>query len=186
MYNDYRAQGYTPIAVNVYQAQNVVKTYARQYTFPFLCDASGIAWNLYNISGSIPLNYVIDTAQVVVGRMVGFTESSIRGWITPYLTGIEESHPEPVLGLALTATPSPASRPVTLRYSVERGGDVNLRVYSTAGTLVRTLYTGSSTGASSVMWNLTDASGRRVPNGLYVCELSGTAGSVRTTVAVTK
>jgi len=91
-----------------------------------------------------------------------------------------------VSGLALTATPSPASRSVTLRYSVERGGDVALRIYSTAGTLVRTLSTGSASGASSVVWNLTDASGRRVPNGLYVCELSGAAGSVRTTVAVTK
>jgi hypothetical protein len=184
MYNDYRDQGYVPLAINLGQSVSIVKTYARQYTFPFLRDPSSVAWNLYNINNYIPLNYVLDTAQIVVGRMASWNETTIRGWITSSLTGLEESRPAVVTGLELSATPSPASRSAEVRYNVERAGNVTLRVFSTSGTLVHTLFKGSADGRSSVTWNLDDASGRHVPNGLYVCELSGAAGAVRTTVSV--
>jgi len=86
MYDDYRLNGFEPIAVNVFQDTEIVKQYARQYDFMFLSDQSGVAWNLYTMNNYIPLNYVIDPEQKVVGSMEGFSESTIRSWIEPYLS----------------------------------------------------------------------------------------------------
>lgn len=86
MYEDYRLHGFEPIAINLFQDTTIFKQYARQYDFMFLRDQSGDAWNLYKMNNYIPLNYVIDPDQKVVGSMEGFNESTIRYWIEPYLS----------------------------------------------------------------------------------------------------
>jgi hypothetical protein len=179
LYNEYHAGGFEPLAINLGEGLATVKLYARQYSFTFLRDQSYTAWNLYNISGYIPLNYVIDTAQIVVGGEAQFNEAHIRSWVTPYL-GVEDI---PVPAVQITGVvPSPANRPVTVRYSADKPGRAALRIYSCTGELVRTMPGGSG----SITWDLRDASGRRVPNGLYVCEVTTQAGSARTAVSVVR
>jgi len=86
MYDDYRLNGFEPIAVNLWQDTAIFKQYARQYGFTFLIDQNGGVWDLYKMNSYVPLNYVIDPDQKVVGSMEGFSESTIRGWIEPYLS----------------------------------------------------------------------------------------------------
>lgn len=170
MYDDYHTQGYEPLAINLSESNDIVKSFARQYDFTFLRDA-GTVWNLYKINGYIPLNYVIDTSQsqLVVGRMEGFTEPTIRGWIESYLTGISEDKGQVTL------------RPINVRHNPTHGqvviqapvylGVVTARIYSTNGQLVRVL---KGTGRAGVTWNLQDNLGQRVANGVYVCQLNNT------------
>lgn len=184
MYDEYGAQGYVPLAINLFQDMNsVVKVYARQYTYPFFRDG-GPAWSAYRMNGYIPLNYVIDTAGIVVGSMEGFNESLIRSWIEPYLTGVKEERgaavPEPV-----RVFPNPAGVSQRLSFSLPAAGPVTVRVYSASGELVRTVFSGTlPMGNQSVAWNLTDDAGRLVPNGLYFYEVAAGASSVRMKASV--
>jgi hypothetical protein len=181
LYDEYHAQGYEPLAINLFQDMNsVVKPYARLYDYQFLRDA-GTVWNQYKINSYIPLNYVIDTAQIVVGRMEGFTESTIRSWIEPNLMGIHEHQMPQPLQFALAGS-SPATGRSAVRFSLPQAGNVSLRVYSSSGSLVKTVFDGTlAAGSNTLNWNLADNGGRPVANGLYVYEL--VSGS---TVALTK
>lgn len=162
--------------------ESVVKPYARQYTYPFLRDP-GTAWNLYKMNSYIPLNYVIDTAGVVVGSMEGFNEATIRSWIEPYLTGVVE---ERGVRLELAgATPSPATGRQTVKFNLPMAGNATLRVYSSAGQLVRTLVAGSrEAGSNVVTWDLRDDGGRLVGNGTYVYQLTAAGRSARMKTSV--
>ncbi|MEO0020527.1 MAG: FlgD immunoglobulin-like domain containing protein [candidate division WOR-3 bacterium] len=171
MFDEYGEMGFVPLSINLWEnMETVVKPYARQYTYPFFRDG-GSMWSLYNISNSIPLNYVIDTAGIVVGGMVGFNEYTIRSWIEPYL-GVAENNKEP-LPKFTTVSPNPANRTQQIRFTLPNAGNVTLRVYSVSGELIRTVFHGSlNPGAQVISWNLTDDQGRFVPNGLYFYELS--------------
>jgi len=184
MYDEYGPYGFEPIAINLWQDMNtVVKTFARQYSFTFLRDA-GTAWNLYKITNSIPLNFVVDTAGIVVGGMVGFTESTIRAWIEPYLTGVSETPRVQPLEFAVLGA-NPAVGRSMVRFSLPKATNVTLRVYSTSGALVRTLVNGQMpAGANTVNWDLCDESGRRVGNGLYVYALTRGSQVARVKVSV--
>ena len=186
MYDEYSGQGYEPLAINLGQnMETVVKVYARQYTFPFLRDA-GTAWSLYNINNGIPVNYVIDTAGVVVGGMAGFSESTIRGWIEPYLTGVSETPAvSPIEFSAIGANPVVGHSAV--RFNLPKAANVSLRVYSTSGALVRTLCSSQMpAGANTVNWNLQDNAGRPVGNGLYLYELAAGSQVAHAKVSVLK
>lgn len=154
-----------------------MKVYARQYTYPFLRDP-GTAWQRYRMNGYIPLNYVVDTAGLVVGSMEGFDEYTIRNWIEPYLTGVAEER-SPVLSFA-DVFPSPAAGTQTIRFNLPTAGNVTLRVFASSGELVRTLLSGNTAaGSLLVKWDLRGDDGKQVRNGTYFYELSGTGGSVR-------
>ncbi|MCX6740825.1 MAG: T9SS type A sorting domain-containing protein [Candidatus Parcubacteria bacterium] len=170
MWQDYHDLGYEPLAINLGEAMSTVKVYARQYDFQFLSDANYVVWGLYKINNSIPLNYVIDTSQnqLVIGRMEGFNETTIRGWIEPYLVGIGEGKNESALQ-PISVRPNPTSRSVTIQFTPAHSGAVTARIYSTSGQLVRTLRGAGQTG---IIWNLQDDSGQKVANGVYVCQLN--------------
>ncbi|MGQ9677922.1 MAG: FlgD immunoglobulin-like domain containing protein [bacterium] len=180
MYDEYGAQGYVPLAVNLFQDMNsVVKVYARQYTYPFFRDG-GPAWSAYRMNGYIPLNYVIDTAGLVVGSMEGFNEGTIRSWIEPYLTGVKEENPQAAPEFKLVF-PNPAGRSQFLSFTLPGARPVTVRVYSTSGELVRTVFSGIlGAGSQTIEWNLTDEHGRSVPNGLYFYEVVAGSNRVRT------
>jgi len=167
MWLDYHDRGYEPLAINLWEDMNTIKFYARQYSFMFLRDA-GSVWNLYKINGYTPLNYVLDTAQIVVGRMEGFNETTIRGWIEPYLVGIGEGRNESALQ-PISVRPNPTRGPVTIRLMPSPSGVVTARIYSASGRLVRAL---KGAGQTGVTWNLQDNSGQRVANGVYVCQFN--------------
>jgi len=184
MYDEYGERGFVPLSINLWEnMETVVKPYARQYTYPFFRDG-GSMWNLYNISNSIPLNYVIDTAGIVVGGMVGFNEYTIRSWIEPYLTGVAERKALP-LPKFISVSPNPANRTQRISFNLPDAGNVSLRVYSATGELVRTLLNGSLTAGSQIVsWNLTDDQARLVPNGLYFYELAAGKYNVRMKTSV--
>ena len=174
MYDEYRSQGFLPLAINLGEdMETVVRYYARQYTYPFLRDEADMAWNIYKMNGSIPLNYVIDTVGLVVNSMEAVFDSlTIDGWIQLYLTGVEEtSAVQPIEFSAVGANPVVGHSAV--RFSLLKAANDTLRVYSTSGALVRTLCRGQmSAGTNMVNWDLHDDAGRSVGNGLYLYELS--------------
>jgi len=187
MYAAYRNRGFLPLAINLGEdMETVVKYYARQHTYPFLRDEGNLAWNLYKMNGSIPLNYVVDTAGRIVNSMEGYDYSAIEGWITPYLTGVEEAPTaQPMEFSAIGANPVVGHSAV--RFNLPKAANVTLRVYSTSGALVRTLVNGQMpAGANAVNWNLQDNSGRQVGNGLYLYELSAGSQVAQAKVSVLK
>jgi hypothetical protein len=186
MYDTYSSQGFLPLAINLFQdMETVVKVFARQYTYPFLRDG-GTAWNAYKIAGYIPLNYVVDTAGLVVGGTEGYSYSTIEGWISPYLTGVEENPMVPSMGFT-TVGANPVIGHSAVRFNLPKAANVILRVYSTSGALVRTLCNGQMpAGANTVNWNLQDNVGRPVGNGLYLYELNAGSQVAHAKVSVLK
>jgi hypothetical protein len=185
MYDDYRSRGFIPLAINLWEDMDaVVKVFARQYTFPFFRD-DFTAWTAYKMDGYVPLNYVVDTAGLVVNSMEGFTESTIRGWIESSMPGVSETHAQP-LGLA-SAGANPVVGHGAVRFNLPRAANVSLRVYSTSGALVRTLVNGQMpAGSGMVEWNLRDDAGRPVGNGLYLYELNTGSQVAQAKVSVLK
>lgn len=186
MYDEYGAQGYVPLAVNLFQDMNsVVKVYARQYTYPFFRDG-GPAWSAYRMNGYIPLNYVIDTAGLVVGSMEGFNEATIRSWIEPYLTGVKEEMSKAVPEFR-RVFPNPGRRSQRVSFHLPVAGPVKVHVYSADGELVRTVFTGAlGAGNQTIEWNLTDGAGRTVPSGLYFYEIATSASTIRIKASVVR
>jgi hypothetical protein len=187
MWQDYGALGYQPLCINLWQDMNIVKTYARQYSQQFLRDP-GTVWNLYNINSSIPLNYVIDTAGIVLYGAVGWNETVIRAYIEASLppTGVHEGNVETPLKLVSVA-PSPANRPTTISFSLPKSENVAVRVYSSSGNLVRTVLDRTlNAGVSSALWDLRNNSGSRVADGMYFYEVTAGSASIRGKVSVLK
>jgi hypothetical protein len=164
------------LGIGLWQSAAILKQYATNYPgIIILNDATRVAWNLYNISGAIPLNYIVDPADTVRYGAVGFNEAVERGVIESYLTGVEEAPAvQPIEFTTVGANPVVGHSAV--RFSLPKAANVTLRVYSTSGALVRTLVNGQMpAGANSVNWNLQDNAGKQVGNGLYLYELN--AGS---------
>lgn len=187
MYNDYGAQGFQPLSINLWENMNTVKVYARAYGFQFLRDP-GTAWGLYSINNGIPCNYVIDTAGIVLYGAEGFNETVIRAYIEASLppTGVHEGNVEAPLKLVSIA-PSPANRPTTISFNLPRSGNVAVRIYSSSGNLVRTVLDRTlNAGVSSATWDLRDNSGSGVANGMYFYEVTAGNASVRGKVSVLK
>ncbi|MEN9979397.1 MAG: T9SS type A sorting domain-containing protein [candidate division WOR-3 bacterium] len=184
MFDEYGSQGYLPLAINLWQdMENVVKVYARAYSYPFFRDA-GAGWTAYRMNGYIPLNYVIDTAGVVVGSMEGFNEAVIRSWIEPYLTAVSEEKPTMRPEFNQVA-PNPANRNQTIRFSLPETRTITLKVFSASGKLVGTLVEGNlPAGVHSAVWHTTDENHRLVPNGLYFYELNDGRYIIRYKTAV--
>jgi len=185
MYDDYRSQGFIPIAVNLWEdMDSVVKVYARQYTFQFLRDYF-TAWPAYKMNGYLPLNYVVGADGLVVNSMEEFAESTIRGWIESSLPGVSETHARPLEFVSIGANPVIGNSAV--RFNLPKAANVTLRVYSTSGALVRTLVNGQMpAGANSVSWNLRDNAGSQVGNGLYLYELNTGSQVAHAKVSVLK
>jgi flagellar hook assembly protein FlgD len=161
------------------------KRFARQHDFVMLNDVAAITWPLYQHNNSIPLNYVVDTAGLVVNSMEGYDETTILGWISGYLTGVSETHAQPLEFARIGANPVVGRSAV--RFSLPKAANVTLRVYSTSGALVRTLYNGQMpAGANTVNWNLRDDAGRAVGNGLYLYELNTGSQVAHAKVSVLK
>lgn len=123
-------------------------------SFPARCSVSGIRGEM------VPANNVM--AKTVHVRASGIAEP-----------------PHAVTGFALfEAVPNPAGRRTTLSYTLPAATPVDLRVYSSAGELVRTLRAGTEpAGTHSASWDGRDESGQPVGPGTYFCRL--VAGSFR-------
>ncbi len=68
--------------------------------------------------------------------------------------------------------PNPFNGTTTITYSVAESGNVDLRIFDTAGRLVRVLENKTRTpGNYSVIWNGKDESGRATSSGVYFCRI---------------
>ena len=185
IYDDYKARGFILKTLWSFDNITTIKYYARLYTCPHFEDRGSVAWNAYQIGGYVPLNYVIDTAGVVVGEMEGFTESTIRSWIESSLTGISENNHEFKLIENFGITPNPAKTATSIKFSLTKSEHVVSHIYSCSGKLVKTIFDGNlPAGINRLNWNLHDDAGNPVANGIYLYELITATGSVRTKVSV--
>lgn len=69
--------------------------------------------------------------------------------------------------------PNPFNPETRIRYTVPGPEDVEIRIYSASGGLIRTLQERPlSAGRFDVRWDGKDASGRPVPAGIYLCRIA--------------
>lgn len=69
--------------------------------------------------------------------------------------------------------PNPFTNETVISYQIAHGGHVNLKIYNSAGQLVKTLVTGrQSPGTYSVSWSGKDNQGKDVSSGVYFVQLS--------------
>ena len=81
--------------------------------------------------------------------------------------------------LLVTNFPNPFNPQTTIRYTVHTAGPIRLSVYSVDGVLVRVLHEGLVVvGSHRQRWDGTDASGRPVTSGLYLCRLETSTASL--------
>jgi hypothetical protein len=85
----------------------------------------------------------------------------------------------------LRNSPNPFGSSTMLEYRLRENGMVNLKIYDLCGRLVKTLVSGrSNAGTYSAKWDGTDAGGKAVPSGVYICRLA--AGGVAFSHAIIK
>jgi len=83
----------------------------------------------------------------------------------------------------LVAFPNPFNPQVEIAFNLDQEQTGILRVYDVSGKLVTNLVGGPfAAGLNRVRWNGTDAAGRAVSSGTYICQLQ--AGDATTSVAV--
>jgi len=77
-------------------------------------------------------------------------------------------------GRLYPAAPNPFNPATTVRYVLQRPGEVSLDVYGLDGRLVRTLYAGHrDAGEYEAVWDGRDAAGRAQASGIYLIRLKG-------------
>lgn len=107
-----------------------------------------------------------------------------------YASGIEEREAAarleiPASDILCHGEPNPFVLRTTIRFGLSRAGRASLKVYSTAGAVVRTLVSESkSPGYYTASWNGIDDRGRSVPAGIYVCRLQ--TAEIQTTMIMAK
>jgi hypothetical protein len=100
-------------------------------------------------------------------------------------TGVEGSHGPGGSVLSLEAFPNPSGAQTTVRFRLEEPAFAQIRIYSPAGELVRTLHEGFlPAGPHAAIWDGSLESGRAAPSGVYLARLdaSGRASTRRIVV----
>ena len=184
---DYEGMNYMPLAIGLGQSQAILKQYAQNYGITVLNDAGFSVWGQYNINNYIPVNYVIDPYDTVRYGAATWNEGTIRSYLEQYLTtGVEEAPAVQPIEFSVVGA-NPVVGHSAVRFNLPKAANVALRVYSTSGALVRTLYDGlMPAGANTVRWNLQDNAGRPVGNGLYLYELKAGSQVAHRKVSVLK
>jgi hypothetical protein len=135
------------------------------------------------ITGSGRLVYADDTAEpgknylYVLGVVDGGSERMSRP-IEASLAG--------ALGFEIEQNyPNPFNPSTTIRFSLPESGDISVRIYDTAGGIVKTLFEGGQTrGVHTLHWYGENASGAEVSSGVYYCRIEMANGQARTTKLV--
>jgi hypothetical protein len=102
----------------------------------------------------------------------GENEIFVQAWADDAFSGVET--PPTAFTFALhDAAPNPFNPQTTISFDLPRAESVSLRVYDTAGRLVRTLLAGSpgQAGRNEVVWNGRDNQGNQAASGVYLYRL---------------
>ncbi|MCX6844671.1 MAG: T9SS type A sorting domain-containing protein [candidate division WOR-3 bacterium] len=93
---------------------------------------------------------------------------------------------QPLLRWTCTCEPNPFVARTTIRWQVPKLCDVSLKVYNTAGQMVRLLRQGSvKPGIYTTTWNGCDGRGRHVAAGVYFCTLESGQKRINRKVVLT-
>jgi len=85
------------------------------------------------------------------------------------------------------SSPNPLRSSVEIRYEIERGGAIALRLFDVSGRLVRTLHHGfQEAGAHSVLWDGRNSRGELAPAGRYFYRLVGPHGRLERSLVVAR
>jgi len=83
-------------------------------------------------------------------------------------TGVEEENELPENASALYVYPNPFNSSITIIISNWKGGEARIGIYDITGKLVREFRRiGTKGGDAKIVWDATDASGKKVSSGLY-------------------
>ncbi|HPF32210.1 MAG TPA: FlgD immunoglobulin-like domain containing protein, partial [Candidatus Sabulitectum sp.] len=96
----------------------------------------------------------------------GWNIDDVEIWAAGAMS-VEGGAPQGVFSLGFAGA-NPAVSSTAFRCTVPQAGLLTLQVHDITGRVVRTLYSGEApSGDISIPYNLTDASGRRLPPGIY-------------------
>ena len=88
-----------------------------------------------------------------------------------------ETPTAPAFGLAANH-PNPFNPKTSIDFALNAAGPMSLRIYDSAGRLVRTLRTGvMDAGPHSITWNGVDDAGQPVASGVYLARLESAGQS---------
>lgn len=108
-------------------------------------------------------------------------------WLLNYVqSGVQPvAGAQPQLLLQVGRNPARSAELLTFSLGATNAGVVHLSFLDAGGRLVQTIDTPPlQSGAHNVVWNLQDASGRAVPNGLYFAKLQTSTGSAMSKMVV--
>ncbi|HMB71479.1 MAG TPA: FG-GAP-like repeat-containing protein, partial [bacterium] len=104
--------------------------------------------------------------------------------------GVDAPHVSPPVAGGITllgVAPNPFQVGTVIRFSLDQGADATVRVYDTAGRMVRTLSEGAlPAGRQAVSWDGRDDSGRPVSSGVYWYKVSTADNSARGKVVLVR
>lgn len=81
--------------------------------------------------------------------------------------------------------PNPFNPETRVRYTVPGPGNVEIRIYSASGGLVRTIQERAlSAGSFDVRWDGEDDTGSPAPSGIYLCRIAGGSANRRPTASL--
>ena len=131
---------------------------------PLICNASQQDFHLQEGSPCAPASPPHPQCGLVGAWEVGCNPSGI------------DDPAQPVVDWRLdSGAPNPFSASTLIRLTIPAGGEetpVHVRVFDTAGRLVRTLQDGPvGAGSAQIFWDGTDEDGAPLPGGVYFCRL---------------
>jgi FlgD Ig-like domain len=102
----------------------------------------------------------------------GEHEIFVQGWADNTVSAVDDTPIATAFRLH-GAVPNPFNPSTTIAFDLPAAAPVSLRIYDTAGRLVRTLLDGtpSLAGRNNVVWNGQDDTGRRTASGVYLYRL---------------
>ncbi len=84
------------------------------------------------------------------------------------VAGVKEHNGDKISGFSILAIPNPAKEKVQIHYQLPISSEINLKIYSVTGQVVRLINEKRPAGLYGFIWDGKDNQGRSVPNGVYL------------------